>query len=358
MCAGLLTVFSLVLLSLRPNAPDWVSMVAANAVLVFASILHFEGARRFRGLAPRRWLAYLGGIVTLGALTYFLYVVPNLNARAAVMSIFLGAIFLFGSITMFRAIPATHRVGLRLMGTLFALCAATHLIRAAYSAFGPPLGDLFALSGINGALFLALSVQISLFPIGFILLSDERAIADLKDAKEQAWGLQDSLRKSEERLRLAMSSGTIGVWDWDVSSNRITVSPEVERIYGVDVTNLRSYEDFAARVHPDDLRAAESERHAAIQNHQPFDTEFRIILPSGEIRWIATKGQAYYGKNGHVVRVVGNNIDITERKRLELALRESERKLREALKVGHMGYLDWNLVTNEIQWSPETYLLF
>jgi PAS domain S-box-containing protein len=71
--------------------------------------------------------------------------------------------------------------------------------------------------------------------------------------------LEESLRESEERLRLAMSSGTIGVWDWDLSSGRLTVSPEVGRIYGVDVTNLQSYEDFAARVHPDDLAAAESE---------------------------------------------------------------------------------------------------
>ena len=70
------------------------------------------------------------------------------------------------------------------------------------------------------------------------------------------------------------------------------------------------------------------------------------------------QGKGHYDENGRVVRVVGNNIDITERKRLELALRESERRLREALKVGHMGYLDWNLVTNEIQWSPETYRLF
>src|SRR5215469_7614355 len=98
--------------------------------------------------------------------------------------------------------------------------------------------------------------------------------------------LEDSLREGEERLRLAMNSGTIGVWDWDMSSGQFTVSPEVGRIYGVDVTNLRSYGDFAAHVHPDDLATVEFERNVAIRNHRPFDTEFRILLPSGEIRWI------------------------------------------------------------------------
>ena len=148
--------------------------------------------------------------------------------------------------------------------------------------------------------------------------------------------LEESLRESEERLRLAMSGGTIGVWDWHVNSGRLTVSPEIGRIYGLDVTNLRSYEEFAARVHPDDLAAVESERDVAIHNHQPFDTEFRILLPSGEIRWIAAKGQGYYDDNARIVRVVGNNVDITERKRLEQERAEEERRKDEFLSLlGH-----------------------
>src|SRR6516162_8971993 len=66
LCAAPLTVLSLFLLGLRPKAPDWVSMVVANAVLVLAAILYFEGAREFRGLRPRRRLVYAGGIVTIG----------------------------------------------------------------------------------------------------------------------------------------------------------------------------------------------------------------------------------------------------------------------------------------------------
>jgi PAS domain S-box-containing protein len=163
--------------------------------------------------------------------------------------------------------------------------------------------------------------------------------------------LEESLRQSEERLRLAMSSGMIGVWDWDVGSGRVMASPEVGRIYGVDVTKLRSYEDFAARVHPDDLVAVESERNAAIHNHQPFDTEFRIVLPSGEIRWIAVRGQGYYGENGRVVRVVGNNVDITERKQAEEALREREQRLRLALDASGAGSWVRDARTGRVDWD-------
>src|SRR5262249_53331934 len=76
--------------------------------------------------------------------------------------------------------------------------------------------------------------------------------------------LEESLRESEERLRLAMSSGNIGFWDWDVNSGRTTWSRELEDAFGLD--RAGSYESFSSRVHPDDLAAVESECDAAIRN--------------------------------------------------------------------------------------------
>jgi PAS domain S-box-containing protein len=173
------------------------------------------------------------------------------------------------------------------------------------------------------------------------------SVSDITDLRRTT----KALRESEERLRLAMSSGTIGVWDWDLSNGQLTVSPEVGQIYGVDITNLRSYEELAAHVHPDDLARIESERAAAIYNHQPFDTEFRILLPSGEIRWIAARGQAYYDENGRVVRVVGNNIDITERVQAKEALREREQRLRLALDASAGGSWTWDIGPNRTDWD-------
>ena len=136
-----------------------------------------------------------------------------------------------------------------------------------------------------------------------------------------------------------------------MSSGQLTVSPEIGRIYGVDVTKLRSYGDFAACVHPDDLARVESERHAAIHNHEPFDTEFRVLLPSGEIRWIAARGQAYYDQNDHVVRVVGNSIDITERIHAKEVLQEREQRLRLALDASGGGAWTWDARTGRVDWD-------
>ena len=135
--------------------------------------------------------------------------------------------------------------------------------------------------------------------------------------------LERSLRESEECLRLAMTSGTIGNWEWDVIHGRLTWSPELCEIYGLEAGTVRTYEDFRSRVHPDDLAWAESARDATILNHKPFSTDFRIIRPSGEIRWVSARGKGYYDENGRVVRVVGNNIDITER---ILAIEAEERQ--------------------------------
>jgi PAS domain S-box-containing protein len=201
---GPLNVLALFLLNLRPRAPDWVSMVVANAVLVLASIFHLEGAHEFRRLPARRRLVYTGGVAAIGGVAFFLYIVPNLNARAAIISTFLAVVFMGSSIALLAASPPMHGLGLRLTSTLSGLCAATNIVRAVYCSFGPPLANVFALSGLNGALFLLISVQVSLLPIGYILIADERIIRDLREAKERAGGLQESIRKSEERQALLL----------------------------------------------------------------------------------------------------------------------------------------------------------
>src|SRR5262249_20580731 len=108
---------------------------------------------------------------------------------------------------------------------------------------------------------------------------------------------------------------------------------------------------FYARVHPDDLAKLQSVSDVATRSHQPFDTQFRIVRPSGEIRWIASKGQAYCDDNGHAVRVVANNIDITERMQAEEALREREQRLRLALDASGGGSWSWDAGTGRVDWD-------
>jgi PAS domain S-box-containing protein len=70
----------------------------------------------------------------------------------------------------------------------------------------------------------------------------------------------------------------------------------------------------------------ESERDTAIRNHEQFDLEYRIVRPSGEVRWLSGRGRGHYDETGNVVRVVGNNIDVTERVQAKEAMRESKER--------------------------------
>jgi PAS domain S-box-containing protein len=171
------------------------------------------------------------------------------------------------------------------------------------------------------------------------------SVSDITDLKRTT----KALRESEERLRLAMSSGNIGFWDWDVMSGRVTWSRELEDIYGWD--HAGTDDVFSSQVHPDDLARVTSERDAAIRNHQPFDVEFRIVLPSGEIRWLCSRGRGYYDENGRVVRVVGNNINITERMQAKEVLQEREQRLRIALDASRGGSWTWDARTGRVDWD-------
>jgi signal transduction histidine kinase len=216
--AGIALVLALLLLSLRPRAPDWVTMLSANAVIALAAILYLEGAREFRGLPPRRWLAYAGGVVAIGVLVFFLYIRPNLNARAAVISAFLAIMFLLTAMTLLRAIPSVHTFGLRLTGSLFALAGVLNLARAAYSIFGPRVQDLFASSGLSRAFFIGTAGQLAFLPVGFMFLADERVISDLLDAKERA------RRADAEAMQQAREKG-----DLSTLSGRLMEAQEQER---------------------------------------------------------------------------------------------------------------------------------
>jgi len=122
-------------------------------------------------------------------------------------------------------------------------------------------------------------------------------------------------------------NGVVATWEWDVATRQLTWSPELEAFYGLEPGTVRAYQEFRARIHPDDLDRMEARHEAAIRNHQPFDIEFRIVLPSGEVRWLLMVGRGVWDDGGHLLRVFGSNIVITERKRLEDLHRRSEQRL-------------------------------
>ncbi|HTZ11894.1 MAG TPA: ATP-binding protein [Candidatus Margulisiibacteriota bacterium] len=155
------------------------------------------------------------------------------------------------------------------------------------------------------------------------------AESELKFLTEQK-RMKKELRESEEHLKLAQVSAGAGVWDWDVQTNKIEWSEELFRLFGLDPgKTVASFASWKSATHPDDVEAAQERIDTAIQEHTPLDSEYRVLLPSGGLRWINAIGNTTYDNSGAPLRMSGICIDITERKRSEEALRNAEKMLQE-----------------------------
>jgi PAS domain S-box-containing protein len=161
---------------------------------------------------------------------------------------------------------------------------------------------------------------------------------DITDRKR----FEKALGESEERLRLAQQAGHVGVFDWNLVTNEATWTPELEYIFGLEPGRFeKRYKGWSRRVHPEDLSRLEALFADWFQsNREEEQWEYRF-LRHGEIRWVLAHGRILRDQAGKPMRMVGTNLDITERKRTELALRESEERLQLALHAADMDAVIW-----------------
>ena len=138
-----------------------------------------------------------------------------------------------------------------------------------------------------------------------------------------------ALRESEQRLRLATQTGKLGVWDWDVVTNRISWSDSLYAIHGVRPDQFDgTVEGVVALIHPEDQGLVSAAIQRTLDKDVPYEAEFRAVRPDGVVVWLFTNA-AVLRDGGRPVRMLGATMDISERKRTEEALRQNEERLRQ-----------------------------
>ncbi len=154
---------------------------------------------------------------------------------------------------------------------------------------------------------------------------------DITEQKEA----EELLRQQEERLRVAQRAAHIGAFDWHIPSGRITWTEEEERIHGLPSGTFEGTMDAWRRwVIPEDFDYMQQVTGDCMQRRErEMDIAFRIRRPSGEIRWIEGSAEIFYGEGGTPLRVVGVNVDVTERKKAEEELRRVKEEAEQASRA-------------------------
>jgi PAS domain S-box-containing protein len=167
----------------------------------------------------------------------------------------------------------------------------------------------------------------------------------------------DDQKSREEKLSMAVSAGKVATWDWDLISGHIERSNEYYRLLGIDSLNgdLNSY---LSLIHPEDREKVLAEVKESIKNRKYFEITYRIVKPTGTIRWLTDRGKIYRNSKAKAVAIRGTCIDITEIKNYANALQQNEERLALALDASHMGIWEWNLESGELTWSDQLKSLY
>lgn len=186
-----------------------------------------------------------------------------------------------------------------------------------------------------------------------IILSDGTCIGIGRDITEQK-KVEKALYENEERLKLSLEGANEGLWDWNLQTGEVYLGNSCYTMLGYEPNEFpTSYENFMNLIHPNQVNDIDQVLKEYLdEKRSGFEIEFLMKTKNEGYRWILSRGKVFAkDENGNPVRMVGTQVDITERKRIENALHENEQRINLILKslpislftlsLDNMHYTKW-----------------
>jgi two-component system, LuxR family, sensor kinase FixL len=287
-------------------------------------IVSLVGFVRLHLRAGRLWLAWtVCGLRTLSVILNFVFT-PNLNYRE--ITGLLHVSFLGETVAVAEGMPSPWM----LIGQLSLLLFVIFVADAAITVW--QRGDRRQAMLVGGSIvFLAIAgtVQVilelwgivhapittSLFYMGIVAAMGYELSQDVLRAAQ----LSDDLRESEQRMDLAARAANLGIWVRDLVRNETWATDEWRALLGFAKSERIDLNGFLQKLHPEDREAVSRTFAKALDSEDGYETEYRVVLPEGRIRWIASRGRVQFDGAGKPVLMRGASLDITKRKQAEEA---------------------------------------
>ena len=164
--------------------------------------------------------------------------------------------------------------------------------------------------------FLASAAVLLTGMAGFFVYRDRRMVAQAQ-----------ALAESEDRLRMAMTAGRLGSWDWNIKTGEVVWDETRKAMFGIPDNLTITYGLFLQHVHAEDRDRVNKTLMQAIEERRNYELEMRAVLSDGTMRWLQSRGAVKCDANGKALRLSGIAQDITERKTMETRLREWNQEL-------------------------------
>ena len=174
----------------------------------------------------------------------------------------------------------------------------------------------------------------SLLIIGLVYQRRARRRAEIESRQSEA-----ELRESEERLLLAAEAAHLGVWIRDLTRNDIWATDCWRALFGFAPSERLDLDAILRRVHPDDRETVQCTLARALEGDGRYELEYRVMLPGGQIRWIASRGSAQFSDAGTPILVRGVSLDVTERRKTEGEAQLLRQQVAHVGRVSMMGQL-------------------